>query len=217
MLNRILRPAIFAAVFLGAFRAGASQPKLVIGVYNSAGVPSKVLQAAVLLAHETFGAAGLETEWRIRDGGQTDSPDDLVVCILPRISPNVGSRYALGATEFEKGTGRALRAEAFYGAVQEITYSQQQAIVLLSNVIAHEVGHLLLGRAHAERGLMSPDWAGSVREIAQRITFRFDPDEVRRLRASAKELRMVAGLRMGIAQERPDSGLPESVKKGMPR
>ena len=213
MLYRVLRPAVFASVFLlGTFRAEATEPKLVIGVYNTARVPLEALDAAFVLAHDAFGAAGLETEWRIRDGGPPGPPDDLVLWILPGRSRGVGSPCALGAAWFEKNSSRALRAEVFYGAVLEQTQTAHQSVMLLSNVIAHEVGHLLLGRAHSTRGLMLANWS-SPTEFAQRATLRFEPGEVKRLGALAVQLRTDAALRTGTARGAPDSGPLENDEK----
>jgi hypothetical protein len=181
------------------------QPKLVIGAYNTARISAESLGAAFILAHDAFGAAGLETEWRIRDDGPPEAPDDLVLWILPGRSRGVGSPFALGAAWFEKNSSHGLRAEVFYGAVQEQSDTLHRSVVLLANVIAHEVGHLLLGRAHATGGLMAENWSSRT-EFAQRAMLRFDPGEAKRLRALALQLRADTALRTGTARGAPDSG-----------
>lgn len=218
MLHRSLRLAVFAAVFLlDALRAAEMQPELVIGVYHPARIPPENLRAALVLAHAAFAAAGLETEWRIRDGGPPEPPDDLMLWILPGMATGVASRDALGAAWFEKSSSRAIRAEVFYGAIQEQTQTVRQTVTLLANVIVHEVGHLLLGREHATGGLMGANWSGFDRHLAQHATLGFAPGEAKRLRAVAAQLRTNAALRTAPARGGPGSGVFESYEKRTPR
>jgi hypothetical protein len=218
MLCRIFRLTVLACLFLlCGIAAGAVPLKLVIGVSNRARVSSEILQAAFVRAHDAFSAAGLETEWRIRDGNPPVLPEDLVLWILPGVSRVAGSPSALGAARFEKNNSRALWAEVFYQAVRDQVQSDHQCVMLLSNVIAHEVGHLLLGRTHTPDGLMGANWSGAGRNLAQSTALRFDSAEMKRLRWAVLVLRSDAALRAGVAPSSMDSGLLEGDEKRIPR
>jgi hypothetical protein len=63
---------------------------------------------------------------------------------------------------------------------------------LLGVVMAHEVGHLLLGRAHAPRGLMSAKWNKRVLGEISRGLLMFAGGEAQRLQAGAGQIVMAA-------------------------
>jgi activator of HSP90 ATPase len=65
-----------------------------------------------------------------------------------------------------------------------------EAAVLMGRVMAHEVGHLLLGtNAHAPRGLMRADWKLNEWSMSEHSDWTFTADEVLRMRRSTLSAR----------------------------
>lgn len=142
-----------------------------VSIFNDAGVTQNVLQRAEERAAEIFEAAGIEIHWilcaREPDGSDRtletadctsfDNPSHLSVRIVPRAS-------AIGKDVF----GEAILDEGGLGVYAKVYYSSLFASVadepldegaMLGYVMAHEVGHLLLGaNSHSSEGLMCAHW-----------------------------------------------------------
>jgi hypothetical protein len=89
---------------------------------------------------------------------------------------------ALGAAGFNGNRG--LYAMAFYGNIQRKAEEEGiNAARLLGFAIAHEIGHLLLGRAHSEQGIMRANWTSNDLRRAAQGQLRFTVEQVRRMRA----------------------------------
>jgi hypothetical protein len=55
----------------------------------------------------------------------------------------------------------------------------------LGFVIVHEIGHLLLGNAHSEEGIMRANWTSRDLRRATQGQLRFTAEQVRRMRVTA--------------------------------
>lgn len=53
---------------------------------------------------------------------------------------------------------------------------------ILAHVIAHEIGHLLLGRGHAVSGIMRARWTRRDWELVGQRRFNFTPEQARLLK-----------------------------------
>jgi hypothetical protein len=73
----------------------------------------------------------------------------------------------------ERGVG--YYAYAFYDRVQRIAEEHGLGHALLGNVLAHEVGHLLLGsKSHSVSGIMAAHWNGEeLRRVSEGTMFFF--------------------------------------------
>jgi hypothetical protein len=168
-----------------------------VGVYDYAHVSTELLQAAEDEALRIFQHAGVQTFWvnclprpeKVEPNGCSFvDATHLMLKILPNaISPQVRDRTdVLGeALVDEKGVG--YYAYVFYDRVQRVADEQRLGPILLGDVLAHEIGHLLLGsNSHSVSGIMSAHWnVEELRQISQRTMF-FSPSQPSLMRDRAK-------------------------------
>jgi hypothetical protein len=144
---------------------GGSQ--LIVFVYNDAGVPEAALQRAEQETSKIFWYAGVRIEWGGHGGSKgveaVDSARDNTILTLAvrivshsrNLSDDVFGVAFLGAD----GIGQ--QADVFYDNVALLSkQSSRNSGEVLGNVMAHELGHLVLGsNSHAPIGLMKRHWA----------------------------------------------------------
>ena len=97
---------------------------------------------------------------------------------------------AFGAAMIPGPGERAYLADIFYGNVQEALARQTiETTILLGHVMAHEVGHLLLGRVHSEDTILRRTWDKRAFELMSVSQLTFSKTEAAQLR-SAVALRL---------------------------
>jgi hypothetical protein len=175
-----------------------AEPALTIRLYAIDPEAVPYVPRAIEEADRVFQKAGLQVRWLECHGAERDAACDDAPGkgdIRLRILPGKGQRElgdALGyALALQQGVG--VYATAFFGAVSEVRRGTLASTAqVLGHVIAHEVGHLLLGDVHHSRkGLMSASWKhGELMSIARR-EMNFSGPQIRRIRAGART-RMVA-------------------------
>ncbi len=170
--------AIFAAGLAGAI--GVSDPTVTVRVYNYAKVPTRTLGGAEREAASIFAAAGVQTVWlgclnaevesqaapvpndpareTKCEGGTTAATVDLRILLRP--VPD--STAALPDMTFGFADGKSL-ASVYWERVQDLACGldgdKRDAPVILGDVMAHELGHLLLGtNSHSLAGIMRAKW-----------------------------------------------------------
>lgn len=163
--HRRLAIALASAMALWAtveVRAGIPDRVLTVRVYNSVGLPSAdVLAAAETTAGPLLVATGIRVHFRFCgmpvpcDGPL--GPSEVMVRIIQ--APAGPSVRAYGVAYVLPAEGRGWLASVFAeriaaGAARAGLEPRQ----LLGLVMAHEVGHLLLGQTHSAAGLMSAHW-----------------------------------------------------------
>jgi hypothetical protein len=168
-----------------------------IRIYNSFGVPAEDLVAARTEADSILRRAGLEPVWihcpvieaRRISGARCDAelePGELVVRIL-------GSSH-LDTASSDRPLGEALVHSQFHTGSFATVFADRVANTadragadsrgVLGRVIAHEIGHLLLGtRHHAVHGLMRGNWTDKELRRPIGLEWHFSPSEARRMRA----------------------------------
>lgn len=146
---------------------GVSHPQLVVFVYNHASVSNEIVSDAEKEASRVFRGLSLEVTWincltRHTDsttGLEPMSTTGLFIGIVPRavkLSDTVFGVAFLGSD------GKGRYADVFFESVRRL--GAEEADVgearVLAYVMAHEIGHLLLGsNAHSELGIMKPRWS----------------------------------------------------------
>jgi hypothetical protein len=175
------RGALALAIVV-ASPAVAAEADLTVGVrvYNYAQVPSGVLVHAEREASRILSAAGVNTTWldclnprseaqagstlgklALETNKKCDEPERGAVVLL-RIVPYTAPASAVPDTMFGFATGRDM-ASVFYERVKDLAWGADkdgnEIPLILGNVIAHEVGHLLLGtNSHSPAGIMCANW-----------------------------------------------------------
>lgn len=112
---------------------------------------------------------------------QAPGPAELVIRIIPRArqtSQNVTGSSFLGPTG-------GVYADIFFDRVLELQQIDPALSLgpILGDVIAHELGHLLLGgNSHSQIGLMQPTWKYPQLRLIEMGQLRFSPSEAAQLR-----------------------------------
>jgi hypothetical protein len=196
--------------------AQAPQPeaKIQVFLYNYAGVPVGTLARAEREAVRIYHHAGIETEWLdcpLTPGEAANypacrmpvSPTRFAVRVLSR--PMAG-RAALSAVTFgsallPEGGEFGMMAQACWHCVERLAEGRKAMQgVILGHVLAHELGHLLLGRgSHAATGLMHVPWHKQELERVAQGSLLFTSWEAAKMRSQVSA-RLGAGL--GAAKDK---------------
>ncbi len=179
---------------------------LTILLDNYAGVEGETLAAAAEVARRIYQRAGVETRW-IDCGSRPDRPIYHAKCeaapgpglIHVRIMPAVREGFeavggfvygfALPSTSGGFGWAATVFQDRVLGTVRTSHVSEAN---LLGCVIAHETGHLLLGKnSHSSYGLMSADWTRAELQKMAEGALGFVSSERRKIQRSV-EARLAA-------------------------
>jgi hypothetical protein len=169
------------------------QPRISVWVFNFARVPDSTLTRAENLATEIFRAAGVEIAWTNCNLATTDLPENphcdeslhrlhLEVRVLPDIPavPCTAERpmgVALG--DLASVSHRRVREDA-----NDFRVMPQ---VVLGPVLAHELGHLLLGpNSHSEKGIMRLRWQPEDYTPPFLRGWSFTPEQAQSIRTEVK-------------------------------
>jgi hypothetical protein len=148
-----------------------------VSVFNDARIPPAVLEAAGIRARRVLENAGMALTW-LDCGSPGDRRGD-AGCTAISFPSHLSVRLVKGASPVSEDTfgqsvlddrGQGSYAYVYAGAVAGSRFAN---VVdegdLLGYVVAHEIGHLLLGRAsHSATGLMCAVWqAGELGQAAK--------------------------------------------------
>jgi hypothetical protein len=158
-----------------------------VSIYNDAQVPPATLVRAEGIANRILQQAGIEITWFSCGGGsrcETGLDHDhasvqnlslRVVTCAKTLSNSVFGVSFLGSDS----TGKY--GDVFYNTARSLSESTHIHLGdMLGHVIAHELGHLLLGsNAHSQLGIMRPHWSsGELRSITMGRLL-FTPEQAR--------------------------------------
>ena len=173
--------------------AQSPEPQLKLGVrtYNYAAVPGGILLEAEQHTAEIFRRAGIDLAW-IECPLSPSEVDKFPAC-APGAGPLAVTLKILPESMAEgfglplKNFGVTLQHHAsfvFYNRVQLATQVGLSEPVVLGHIIAHELGHLLLGEGgHSDRGIMMEDLRVlNFREAEKGAPLTFSKEQVHRMR-----------------------------------
>lgn len=175
-----------------ANRPTKTSPKITVRLYNYAYVQAEVLALAEEEATIIFGEAGVVALWldcplamaEFDDYSacqQPPGPADLTLRILPRSmaerTPSGDNTFGFALASGPGNPGGI--ANVFYHRVEELARKGQcLEFQILGNVMAHEVGHLLLApKAHSPAGIMKAKWNKQELQPAALASLRFTPQQ----------------------------------------
>ena len=174
---------------------------LTVKVMDYVGARAPMLRKAAAHAQRVFRAAGLETAWVVcpkldeadaENAACYQNPADLyvqVVAARPNALVPLWDNLQFGAALFGENGVATKYSYVLYDRVEnEAQNAPCSAISLLGLVIAHEIGHLLLGRGHSFEGVMMAHWNHGTEVKIARGMLVFSPEEAKRLQASAHTL-----------------------------
>lgn len=171
--------------------------ELIVRVYNTAAIPRREVSAAERIAEKIFHRAGIQFRWRecrTATGPSAVAEDLCAEQLQPR---EVMARLAIigGADPSTSVFGYALvGGEAQGGKLATIFADRVNAAALrlhvnrptlIGRMLAHELGHLLLGsNSHAPRGLMRAWWTDTDLHRVRPRDWEFSEQETRTLNAA---------------------------------
>ena len=167
-------------------------PHLTVFVAERAATGMHVLAEAERNAAQAFHQAGVEVEWINCDEGHGPacgkvSQADLVVHLIPRAHTLAGEIFGVAFVENNAG----VYADVFFDSIQSLR-QQDSAISLspiLGSVLAHEVGHLLLGsNAHSREGIMQAHWQAEQLDHIAKGQMRFTKEQSGKMRARVESM-----------------------------
>lgn len=200
------RSLLFAAVMCQP----AAALEITIHVYDYAGIQPGALAEAQHSAERTLGAVGIAVRWRnclvaasgVPDsstcGSGTEDPTHFVVSMLPehmaqKISP-LPQQFGMAVTG--QPGGFPTHAYVFFDRIRDFAKGEMGPWnQLLGTVIAHEVGHLLLGvSSHFPVGIMRGQWRLGEMKQAFRGAMTFTPEQAGKMRGDVqrRELRIAS-------------------------
>jgi len=183
--------------------ASSSQPsqfhsQLIVYISDSANTPERSLSDAEREAARIFNNAGIAIEWvncshsadASRDSRcqQTPGPGEFAVRIVPRACQASSTVFG---TSF-LGPSGGVYADVFLDRVQQLRDIDPNLSIapILGDVIAHELGHLLLGEnSHTHTGLMQPNWQYPQLRLIEMGHLEFNRSEAAQLRERLEILR----------------------------
>jgi hypothetical protein len=190
---------LVAALVMGVAVAGASvasaQESLTVTLHvtDYTNLSRQDLATAEAYAAAIYRASGIETVWTDAPwgSGNARSPHLRVAILLREMAENKSKGSGLGETAMGiggdgEGANDGSVAYIFYDRIVRAAMKNLTAFERgLGYVLAHEVGHLLLGaHSHSRTGLMSADWDPSDRHV-QILTVE-QADVIRRRHATTK-------------------------------
>ena len=173
--------------------------KLQVRLYDYARLSPAMIKWAAEDAKEVLSKAGISTRWLDCSMSLSDEeldpscrvasgPTVVVLKILPR---EMAERFTVPEGSFgfamlpDKARGFGSQAVVFYHRVNELAADMDSyRSVALGHILAHEIGHLLLGSgSHSSQGIMKATWQNADMEKAIRGKMRFTPKQAKRMRA----------------------------------
>ena len=154
----ILLAFVSACLPAPAVQAANTRPRLVIAIRDYASLPPKALDVAKAQVSKIFEKAGVTVEWReftasVAGGGNGPAvrPTAWVKLLPDSLARRLHrSQGALGCSAGDQAY--IFTDDVLAAAVHaEINYA-----MTLGQVMAHEIGHFLLGQNHEPTGIMSP-------------------------------------------------------------
>ena len=208
----MLRGVGILAMSLGmALPAGAagSEPAATGGVVTAVtiraarlvDIPPAAGDAAPETVRAIFRDSGIEVVWRecasplVRNAPPLDAcsdllgPAEVVVRFVP--APATAPPESLGFSYVVDGAGIARLASVYPDRVaRHAEWAAMSLPALLGRVIAHEVGHLLLGTRHSRDGLMRARW--SIPDLLRQRSWGFSIEEAAAMRRALQAVAAAA-------------------------
>jgi hypothetical protein len=200
---------IFIAVATFSGVGDAQGAQLNVSVYNDAGVAPPMLNKAEFVAATVLARAGIHVTWEKCSAPGTsayscDHPDigrQLSVRITPTTIHSM--QASIFGVAFLSLEGKGRYADVFYSRVLQLHDDNKTSLPdVLGCVMAHELGHLLLGsNAHSTAGIMQRQWQAAELNQLQKGALLFTHEQAikmqQRLSGISETQELVAGRSLG--------------------
>ena len=203
MLRTVLISIVGCVVCWRCGAATLPTAQVDVALYNDAGVSEGILRHAQEVAAEIYGKAGVALLWN-RCGRQVpDQVGDRHVCSrsdvlsIRIVAKSLSLRNEHFGVAFLGEDGTGTQADVFHSGIEKLTqHDGSDEAVVLGHVIAHELGHLLLGmNAHSRAGIMQARWTNTELREMRLGSLIFTDQEATAMRSRVSRESTVAGLR----------------------
>lgn len=192
---RVVAATIVMSACAEAGFAAVTMEPLCIRIYDTAGTTSAARRRALERASDILADADVQVDWRDcspRTGqrhpscNESPKPGELVVRFVRQ--PESRHLRALGEALVDSATGTGILATVFVDRIEQFAARARADVEsMLGRVMAHEIGHLLLGSAaHSETGLMRESWSAGAAGRRHGDDWLFSRSEIARLRQSRR-------------------------------
>ena len=213
-----------------AKRSHGESQILTVSVYNDAGVAPETVKDAEVVASRIFEASRIHVEWLncfVLESGGPGAHCDRDVSrghLQVRIGRHsVNLRDSILGISYLSDDGEGSQADIFYEQIQALSpETSAKPDVMLGHVMAHEIGHLLLGtNSHSLSGIMIARWHKQEIARASNGMMHFDESQAEcmaeRLSDAIARMNCPVDLPHDSATRRPRSGPEESRGDGLRR
>ncbi len=170
-------------------------------VYQDSRISRPIVAEATQIAAMIFRQSGINTTWVSCSDSEARESEECREALVPNSFALHVVAHGTTATDHILGTaflgvnGIGQYCDAFFDRIQDM-HQQSQVNVsrLLGTVMAHEVGHLLLGsHGHAMLGIMSPHWQAPELRRIDMGSLGFSPEQGLRMKAHIEQWQVAAG------------------------
>jgi len=167
-------------------------PAITVAIYDDMHLSPQVLADAEDEAMRVYRKAGVAISWveckSARMKAEPDvrcqdspSPTRLNLRIVPHASKASDGVFGVA---FLSAEGTGAYTDVSYNSAEELDQEWHVGLArLLGHVMAHELGHLLLGsNAHSRQGIMCPRWHGDELHLASKGSLLFSEEQARFMR-----------------------------------
>ena len=207
-----------------------AQDAIHVRVCNAARTPEATLEKAEKEAGFVLGTAGVNVEWlgcSVAVTRQDLGPRDFVLT-LAGFSPSPENRrfnkQIMGsAWDVDRGTNES-HLTVYYKGVKEFLSrcscgQEAETGMVLGYAIAHEFGHLFMGKQHTKDGVMRASWGKREVDLMGTHRVRFSADERLRIQSdlAARDRIWSANRTLSVATTQPLAGQKEARRLNLER
>jgi len=207
-MKRLMRYSLLAVSLVGAAApisgksARGEELGLTVCVMNDAGVPAAIEEDVERRVDALMQGASIQIRWLhgLTPGRTAEvrclcsHPEPMRVLILHLLETGRAAWPSELGQAFLGEDGQGVMADVFLDRLQQLTEEREIDYArLLAHVVAHELGHLLLGpNAHSVMGLMQARMTGDSLERMEQGNFRFSQEQMRNMHARLKVAEQMA-------------------------
>jgi hypothetical protein len=173
-----------------------ARQEISVRVCNAVRVPEPTLEAAEKEAMFVLGTAGVGVKWLDCSTATMErelGPRDFVLTLAGFRSTNEKGRFVkqiMGGTwDLDRGTKES-HLTVYYNAVKEFVSNNgkgDELSIILGYALAHEFGHLFMGKQHTHEGVMRRDWGSGDLDLMKQNGVRFSAVERERFQRELLE------------------------------
>jgi hypothetical protein len=170
-----------------------------VSICNLGGLTESKVSRAKAEVEVVFRPVNVHIEWRSCDDYRAGAFSFLIRLRndKPPVTRTADSLGVMGHAYLAE-SGDDYRADAYLEAIEKLAARNDAAPDdLLGFVIAHELGHLLLGEGHAPGGVMQAEWGRAAVKAVEQRRLQFNPAQRVRIR---QRLQSRPGLQLASAR-----------------